>query len=361
MPFNLLTAWKESALPEILSEHKETKTPFVAQTSFQFDIPPKVIFVKDLHSQKQARRYGDLPTVTLKSEEQKIYDQAFAKLSSNQNFYNGKQMLLTGVIYDSTSNILYLEAVRVDYVFLVALEEMKKATVEGSALAHKEFFKTGVLAPFISSDDKISIVTRKDKWNLRSVAAGFLECKDARHSLADLIRETASKEADEEFVHDRDGRRRLDFVGLPFITSVSFRDAIGMGMTPTIEFVAPIRIKQDARFILSVMNQNEASHAHEHVPGSARNVPIDTNGRAMASDFMREKLPGNFLYGPILHACSIKINPEMLVARRIAEISDSRFFPIGMFRPAPQKALTDQSAVEVQDRLTTLCPERPKI
>lgn len=357
MPINLLTAWKESALPEILSENKETK---VAQTSFQFDIPPKVVFVKNLHSQKQARRYGDLPTVILKAEEQKIYDQAFAKLSANPNFYNGKQMLLTGVIYDSTSNILYLEAVRVDYVFLVALEEMKKAKVEGSALAHKDFFKTGVLAPFVSSDDRVSIVTRKDKWNLRSVAAGFLECKDERHSLMDLIRETASKEADEEFVHDRNGRRRLDFDGLPFIASISFRDAIGMGMTPTIEFVAPIRIKQDARFILSVMNHNEASHAHEHVPGSARNVPVDLNGRAMASEFMREKLPGNFLYGPILHACSSKTNPEMPFARRIAEISDSRFYPIGIFKPAPQKALTDHSAVDFHDRLIALCPERPK-
>jgi hypothetical protein len=346
MLINLITIWKEGILPDVVNENEinETKKPLVAQSSFQFDIAPQVVFVKDMKTKNRATYYGDLPTVALQPAEQEIYNQALVQLrSSNPNFYNGKQMLLTGAVYDTESNILYLEAVRVDYVFLSSLEKMKQVKAEGSNLHHKDFFKTGVLAPFVSKDNKVSIITRKDKWNLRSVAAGFLECNNDVHPLANLITETAEKEADEEFVCDKTRQRRFDFSGLPRIASISFRDAIGMGMTPTIEFVAPIQIKQDADFILSVMNHNQASHAHEHVPGSAVNVPVDSSERETASRFMRQKLPGSFLYGPVLHACAIQANPDMPIAHRITEIPESRFYPIGIFKSTPKKALKDYS------------------
>lgn len=351
MLINLISTWKDSALPEILNESelnecKEVPNLVVAQSSFQFDMPPQVIFVKNLHTQEEAAHYDDLSVVPLQPEEKKIYDQTLSQLSTNENFYNGNQMLLIGVVYDTSSNILYLEAVRVDYVFLVTLEKMKAVKAEGSSLLHKVFFKTGVLAPFISKNNKVPIITRKDKWSLRSVAAGFLECNDEAHPLSNLIVETSSKEADEEFVLDRTGKRRFDFVGSPTLVSISFRDAIGMGMTPTIEFVAPIRMKQDANFILSAMNSNEAIHAHEHVSGSAISVSVATEKREQASNFMRQKLPGSFLYGPVLHACAAQVNQGMLFARRISGIPDSRFYPIGIFKPALRKSLTDYSVAE---------------
>ncbi|MDR3490413.1 MAG: hypothetical protein P4M12_00040 [Gammaproteobacteria bacterium] len=351
MLINLITAWKDSALPEILNENKlseakEIQNLVVAQSSFQFDTPPRVVFVKDMHTQEEATHYGDLPVVSLQAEEQKIYDQTLSQLSANKNFYNGNQIVLTGAVYDTSSNTLYLEALRVDYVFLVTLEKMKATKSKGSALHHKDFFKTGVLAPFISNDDKVSIIARKDKWTLRSVAAGFLECDDAAQPLKDLITETASKEADEEFALDRAGKRRFDFVGSATVASISFRDVIGMGMTPTIEFVAPIRIKQDANFILSIMNNNEAIDAHEHVAGSAISVSVAADEREMATHFMRQKLPGNFLYGPVLHACAVQVNQGMQFARRISEIHDSRFYPIGIFKPTPKKSLPDYSVDE---------------
>lgn len=71
----------------------------------------------------------------------------------------------------------------------------------------------------------------------------------------------------------------------------------------------------------------------------------------MASAFMRQKVPGSFLYGPVLHACAVEVNPGMQFARRIYEVSDSRFYPIGIFRPAPRKALTDHSVAEAVDHL----------
>ncbi len=381
MLINLITAWKERVLPDILRETKDAKTldkkvdskstdsksfetAIIAQSSFQFDTPPRVIFVKDSKTRSIAANYGALPTVSLLPEEQKIYAQKLAKLQENKKFYNGKQMLLTGAGYDTTNNTLYLEAVQVDYAFLVALGDIKKANVAGSAVSQKEFFKTGVLAPFISKDNNVAIITRKDAWSLRSVAAGFLECKDEKHALTNLIPETAAKEADEEFVHDSRGHRRFDFASTPIITSISFRDAVGTGMTPTIEFVAPIQIKHDSKFMLSVMNNNQASHAHEHIAGSAikltlapydRGIHDQKQGEVM--EFMQKRVPGNFLYGPVLHTCAIQANPGMAIAHRIPEIPNSRFYPIGIFKSAPQQAPTDYACLEaVQNMLTKMNP-----
>lgn len=347
MLIDLIAAWKNVPRREILNDSKEEE-PVVAQSSFQFDVSPQVVFVKDLHLQSQARRYDNLPSVPLQPAEQKMYDEALKHLSSNANFYNGKQMLLTGAVYDTAKNRLYLEAVRVDYVFLVALEKMKQIKAPGSALHAKDFFKTGVLAPFISSDNKVAIIARNDKWKLRSVAAGFLECEDETSLLTDLIQKTARKEADEEFAVDKANYRRLDFTGLS-IASISFRDAIGMGMTPTIEFVVPLQAKQDANYILRIMNNNTASHAHEHVPGSAFSVPLDSNERQNASDFIKSAVPGSFLYGPVTHACAYQVNfnSSMLIAGRMAGIPHSRFYSIGIFEQAPRKTLRDDSTDEV--------------
>src|SRR5579885_48518 len=348
MLINLISIWKEGILPDAVYENKanEIKKPLVIQSSFQFETPPRVIFVKSMKAKDEVTHYGDLPTVELQPLEQEVYNQTLTQLRNNPNFYNGKQMLLTGAVYDTDNNTLYLEAVRVDYVFLASLEKMKQVKAQGSALHCQDFFKTGVLAPFVSKDNKVSIITRKDKWNLRSVAAGFLECSNDSHPLNNLITETAEKEADEEFLFDHNQQRRLDFAGPPTLSSISFRDAIGMGITPTIEFVVPIQIKHDADFILSVMNNNEAPDAHEHVPGSAVNVPLDSNERETASRFMRQKLPGSFLYGPVLHSCAIQANPGMPIAHRIAEVPESRFYPMGIFKPTLRKALKDCSETQ---------------
>lgn len=347
MLINLLTVWKEGILPSVIDENKEIKDPLVAQSSFQFDTPPKIFFVKDIAIRsKKAARYIDLPTLTPTAQEQEIYNQTFTQLSKNEKFYNGKQILLTGAVYDTSNNTLYLEAVRVDYVFTVALEKMKALKAEGSQLLGKHFFKTGVLAPFISNDNKVSIIARKDRWSLRSVAAGFLECKGDNDPLANLVVKTALKEADEEFAVDRDNNRILEFNGSPTIASVSFRDAVGMGTTPTIEFVAPIQLKANADFIVSAMNNNKATHAHEHQAGTAESAPIAARERESASRFINKKLPGNFLYGPVLHACAAQVSPQTSIAPRITGIPTSRFYPIGIFKPAPQKTLLDKSTEE---------------
>jgi hypothetical protein len=350
MLIDLITIWKNGPLRQILDDNKndskEEKKPVVAQSSFHFDASPQVFFVKDLRTQSKAYRYGDLPTVPLQPEEQKIYEETLKQLSTNSGFYNGRQMLITGAIYDTTKNVLYLETVRVNYAFLVALEKMKQIKAVESVLHTKVFFKTGVMAPFISRDNKVTIIARKDKWQLRSVAAGFLECKNETDSLTDLIKNTALKEADEEFGVDRAGYRRLNYAGSPTVASISFRDVIGMGMTPTIEFIAPIQVKQDADYVLRIMDNNTASHAHEHIPDTARNIPLDYDERPAASSFMSQGLPGSFLYGPVAHACAQQVNSGMPVASRMAGIPHSRFYPIGIFKPVPGKALTDHLATQ---------------
>ena len=349
--FDLTKAWKDGVLPGILNERKlregkETQSLSIPQSSFQFDVPPQVVFVEDLHAREAVTVYGDLPAVPLQPEEKKIYQETLIQQRKDKNFYNGYQMLLTGVVYDTATNTIYLEAVRVRYAFLVALAKMKAIDAKGSALQHKVFFKTGVLAPFISKDQKVSIMIRHDKLKLRSVVSGFLECRNKASVLTGLIPITARKEADEECALDHLGRRRLDFVGLPAITSISFREGIGKGATPTVEFVAPVAVAHDAGFILSVLNSNEAPDAGDHLPGSAVIVPVEADEREAASRFMRQRFPGNFLYGPVLHACATQVNPKMSLAPRIPELSDSRFHSMRMFKPAPEKPIPNSSIAE---------------
>ncbi len=351
---DLIHAWKGNILPDIKNENKEAKL-FAPQSSFQFTTPPQVIFVSHIKTRTEAVYYGDLPTIPLEPEEQKIYNETQEKLLKDQNnkdkkFHNGNQLLITGAVYDTSSNQLYLEAARVDYVFIRALQEMKAQKIEKGHLYNRDFFRTGVLAPFISKDDKIGIMTRNDPWKLESVTAGFLECDQGMsHPLSDLITTTALKEANEEFVLDHKGRKRLEFEALPMLASLSFCDFVGVKETPSIEFVTPIPLQEDADFMLSVMNNNEAKDASEHVLGSAKAISVAKDEREAASQFMNPRLRGGFLCGPALHAASILVNPDMTFASRISGISTSRFFPIGMFKPAPQKTLTDDSVSKAHD------------
>ena len=45
--------------------------------------------------------------------------------TKNPRFYDGKQMVITGVIFDDATNILYMEARQVPYSFIVSLSQKK--------------------------------------------------------------------------------------------------------------------------------------------------------------------------------------------------------------------------------------------
>ncbi len=347
MRIDLIAAWQDGLKPVILQATQDKEEPVIAQSSFQFDASPKVVFVGDSRTQSPAQYYRDLSPVALTSEEQMVYDEVFFRLSENPKFYNGKHILLTGVMYDTTENTLYLEAVRVDYVFVAALGKIKQINSTGSALQGKTFFKTGVLVPFISSDDKVTLIARADRLKLNSVAAGFLECDDDETLLSSLLRTTVLKEADEEFAVDGNtGGRRLHFTG-GGIASISFRESRDAGaMTPTMEFVVPLQAKEFGTDILGLMNANTASHAYEHIPYSAWSVPLYRNERLAASQLIKQARPGSFLYAPVVHACAQRVNHGMPLANQMSGVQSSRFYPIGIFNPAPRKALTEPRVEE---------------
>ena len=87
------------------------------QSSFEFQDPPHVIFVKNIASLEPADFYDQLPEITMTAEENnarlKFVDEQVAK---NPRFYDGKQMVITGVIYDDSTNTIYMEAKKVRYV-----------------------------------------------------------------------------------------------------------------------------------------------------------------------------------------------------------------------------------------------------
>ena len=84
------------------------------QSSFEFQDPPNVIFVKNIASLEPADFYEQLPEITMTAEENdarlKFIDEQVAK---NPRFYDGKQMVITGVIYDDSTNTIYMEGKKV--------------------------------------------------------------------------------------------------------------------------------------------------------------------------------------------------------------------------------------------------------
>lgn len=322
MLINLIQLWKQSR-DQTPPEHLNTP-----QSSLHFDTPPRIIFLSNLATMTKAFCYQDLPVVLLKPAEQVIYQQKLNTLS--YPLYNGNHILLTNIVYDTVSHTLYLEAVRVDYAFLLALKDMQKLNENASAL-QRDFFKTGVLAPFITKDDKVPIMARNDKWQLCSVAGGFLECHSLQENLSDLIIKTAIREAEEEFVLDKNGQKRFDFASSPRITSISFREDFQPGSLCTMEFIAPVEVNSDADFIVSIMNNNEAQDKHEHITGTATSISIRADERNQAIQFLNKHLPGNFYYGPVLHACAQHNNSGTIFAQRLPQVTQSRFFHARMF------------------------------
>src|SRR3990167_9802902 len=143
------------------------------QSSFEFQDPPNVIFVKNIASLEPADFYDQLPEIIMTEEENNARLKFIAEqVAKNPRFYDGKQMVITGVIYDDSTNTIYMEAKKVPYSFIVSLSNKKFP--ENSALYQLTLFKTGVLAPLISRNG-VSILLQRAALGLYSVPGGFLE------------------------------------------------------------------------------------------------------------------------------------------------------------------------------------------
>ncbi|MDR3443603.1 MAG: hypothetical protein P4L65_11425 [Legionella sp.] len=369
--FDLIDLWKKTNNPtaaqvnsrEYLATSKQAAINFdrdTTQSSFEFKRSPNVVFVKNIKTLQRADHYDELPEIKLTPQEEAIRLTVVAEqLAKNDKFYDGKQMIITSVIYDESSNTIYMEASQIPYSFIVALSSKKFP--EDSQLYQRNFFKTGVLAPLVTSNGMTMIVQRA-ALGLYSVHGGFLEAKDAEKRLnfndgRNLVTESASTELEEEIAGIKDTAQLSFNYSSPQITSISFRKT-STSPIGTVEFVAPSYAHCHSSYLKQVFLSRLAKDAKEHTMEHAF-IPLYSKDRERLLNTLLTgpiRLPGASLYLPVALSLSCKLNPNTSVSlpRKIPN-SSSVAWPMSIFsakpeRPLPRAAKADQIEVIEEEK-----------
>ncbi|KTC82626.1 hypothetical protein Lche_0306 [Legionella cherrii] len=314
------------------------------QSSFEFKKSPKVIFVKNSSTLEPADFYDDLPEINLSQEEEDARLKVVAEQKiKNPRFYDGKQMVITAVTYNESTNTLYLEAKKVPYSFIVALGNKKFP--EYSTLYQHNFFKTGVLSPLVTRNG-MSMLLQRAALGLYSVPGGFLEAHDEEKRLNfyngnNLVVETAATELEEELVGIK-GTNKLRFnFSKPQITSISFRKT-GTNPIGTVEFVAPSYADCHSSYLQQVFLSNQAKDACEHTTQHEL-IPLDSQERNTLLEKLLTgpvKLPGASLYLPVaLSLTRLENQASMMALPRAIPNSSSIAWPLSIFTAKPMKSL----------------------
>jgi hypothetical protein len=355
---DLIRLWENTLSTQHLSTEefsrsypKDTKQAAInfdtntTQSSFEFIESPNVIFVKNISTLETADFYDDLPEVSLTKEEEesrlKVVDEQKIK---NPRFYDGKQMVITGVIYNESINTLYLEAKKVPYSFIVALSN--KRFSEDSILYKLSFFKTGVLAPLITRNG-MSMLLQRAALGLYSVPGGFLEAHDEEkrlnfHNGSNLVVETAATELKEELVGVKaTDKLRFEF-SKPKISSISFRKT-GANPIGTVEFVAPSYADCHSSYLQQVFLTNEAADASEHTTQHEL-IPLDSQERnTLLAKLLTGSviLPGASLYLPVMLSLTrLENQTRMIALPRAIPNSLSIAWPLSIFTAKPMKSIS---------------------
>lgn len=359
---DLLQLWKNTALTQSQSAPlgtypDDTDSRAIAfdkntlQSSFEFKEAPQILFVTNTKTLEPANTYETLPEVTLTPAEEAIRLDIIAQQKArNPSFYDGKQMLISGVLYDEDSNTLYLEAKRVPYSFIVALNSKKFP--EDSRLYDLKLFKTGVLAPLITRDDMMLLLERS-ALGLRSVPAGFLEAEDGILNFDDtrnLVTETANNEILEEIAGIKGKKTQRFEYSTPQVTAISFRQT---GTLPigTIEFVAPAYTHCHSSYLQEhVVPDNLAKDAKEHTTRSDL-IPLEARKREQLLSLLitgPEALPGRSLYLPLAISTARLANQNTCTDALPRHIPTdvSRVWPLSIFKSEPSRPLIKAGAEE---------------
>lgn len=316
------------------------------QSSFEFQDPPNVIFVKNVATLEPADFYDHLPEITMTAEENDARLKFVAEqVAKNPRFYDGKQMVITGVVYDDSTNTIYMEAKKVPYSFIVSLSNKKFP--ENSALYQLTIFKTGVLAPLIARNGS-SILLQRAALGLYSVPGGFLETHDEEKRLnfydgRNLVTETAMTELKEEIAGIKGtDKLRFDFFKTQ-ISAISFRKT-GSNPIGTVEFIAPSYADCHSSYLQHVFLTNSAKDAHEHT-SQHEIIPLGSQDRDTLLETVltgQVRRPGASLYLPVALSLTRLENqdPCMMALPRAIPNSSSIAWPLSIFTAKPTKSLS---------------------
>lgn len=355
---DLISLWNATAIQNSTAEQPTRHYPSdtikaainfdrdTTQSSFEFQDPPNVIFVKSVTTLEPADFYDDLPEIMMTTEENDARLKFVAEqVAKNPRFYDGKQMVITGVVYDDSTNVIYMEARKVPYSFIVSLSNKKFP--ESSALYQLTVFKTGVLAPLMARNGT-SILLQRAALGLYSVPGGFLEAHDEEKRLnfydgRNLVTETAIAELKEEIV----GIKGTDKLRFEFfktqISSISFRKT-GASPIGTVEFVAPSYADCHSSYLQHVFLTNSAKDAHEHT-SQHELVPLDSQDRdTLLTTILTGpvRLSGASLYIPVALSLTRleNQNSTMMALPRSVPNSSSIAWPLSIFTSKPTKTLS---------------------
>lgn len=305
MIIDLLSIWTNKLLPEHLASQKQgvdgkaalSLDDKVMQSSFEFPRSPSVRFVRDIKNFNPVDCYDRLPEFDMTARESEVLAELLKELKEDPKFFDGDQLLVTNMVYDDQSNIVFIEAKRAKYSFLRALA--LRSFPEDSDLYKIHLYKTGVMSPFITTDDKTFFLERsRDK--LYSAVSGFLEPKGKRKLLnpkRDLVVSTALKEILEEVLGTNGSMSAAVLFYLPKICSLSIRQTKD-GLA-TAEFIAPTFVNCHSRHLQHILRHNTAKDRDEHTDKYAM-VDLDPSNRDEAIEFLKRLLPGSFLYSTML-------------------------------------------------------------
>ncbi|MBS0236070.1 MAG: hypothetical protein JSS50_01885 [Proteobacteria bacterium] len=284
-------------LAKLLPKIKKSRDDKMVQMSFELSQGTQVVFVNNITQRKEISDYDSLATIELTQTEQEIFKKRLESLEQASGFYDGNQLLIKEAVCED--NTVYLEALRCKFSLMKAITT--HAFPPDSAICKLKVYKTGALVPFITSDNCTAFIERKaDK--LYSAASGFLELTGDIKSLSGIVQATAESEACDEFLYDQNRQLRVgyQFAG---IASMSLRRVYDASESGTLEFITPFFLNCSSKELEYILRTNSAPDKHEHT-NNFYIVPLDTEGQAMKTGFLEKKVPGAFLYNPILASIS---------------------------------------------------------
>lgn len=322
--FSLLKFWQEVIAPSL------AKNPIITgnkiddatiQSSFEFKKFPKIVFPVDAQVSEIANYYSDLPPLKLTALERLVLQKhpEMIRIKKSKTFTNKWHFLIYNLTYDSHTNTLFLFANRVRYEVIVALG--KGLFPASCPITKQMWFKVGVLVPFITDDYWIPFIERSAADHSYSAAGGFLQPlrhrknKQSVYLNEELIKITAQKESQEEFLINNEDGSRLPFQ-LFNLLGMSLRHTQKIG---TIDFILPAAVHCLATKLAVWITHNKAKDAYEHTKNFFF-VPIGWNNteprRRLSisfeetqkmnkkmmtiTDALQKNYPGSFLYQPML-------------------------------------------------------------
>ncbi len=323
----------------------------VRYTSCEFETPPRVLFVNDMETKRVISDYRDLKPVQLSAEEKTCVKNCLEANKNNPDFYNGYLILLKDVVYDSASNVLYVEALRCRYAVIFFLCEGKLQHMP--ELSKQGLFKSGALVPFVTQDGFTALLERKNK--VYAPVAGFAEPieKNANrltpHTLPGLYECTAVTEALEEALWDdvlpRHSRVAFSTKGVTGITML--RTPNGESL---VDFIVPIELKCNGDRLANILQTNCAPDAAEHTKNFEM-VPLNSVHK---SDILQKNLFGRFIYGPVLASAARVANLGSEIPRCLPGDKTPMIFSVKALVPQIERPLQSAKA----DLVALLCHKR---